>query len=211
MKFTLAAVLAVLLSVNSFAQRNRFDDLDTENFFRVGAKVGANVNKTPGQTFKNSFHYNYQLGGFAQINFSRRFGIQPEVNFVQATAEKSDDLPVLFDDAFRDGKQIRRPFNYLEIPVLINMNVGLSRHVKLQFGPAYNILLGKNEKNTKNDVVTNLYKNGEISAIGGLWIQLPFINIGGRYKMGLSKVTAAADQSQSWRNKAIEVAVGFTL
>jgi hypothetical protein len=82
--------------------------------------------------------------------------------------------------------------------------------VKLQFGPAYNILLNKNAENSKNNTVTNLYKNGELSAIGGLWIQLPFINIGGRYKMGLSKVTAA-DNSSSWHNRAVEIAIGFTL
>lgn len=210
MKFLYFTVITVFISVQSFAQRNKVDDLDTENFLRFGGKLGFNVNKTPDQSFKNSFHYNYQLGGFAQINFSRRFGLQPEVNFVQATAEKGTELPTIFNDAFRDGTQIRRPFNYLEIPILVNMNVGESRHVKLQFGPAYNILLNKNEENTKNNSITNIYKNGEISAIGGLWIQLPFINISSRYKMGLSKVTAA-DNSQSWKNRAVEFAVGFTL
>ena len=210
MKFLLAAVLPLLISISSFGQRNKVDDLDTENFLRFGGKLGFNVNKTPGQPFKNSFHYNYQLGAFAQINFSRRFGLQPEVNFVQATAEKGTEIPTIFNDAFRDGTQIRRPFNYLEIPVLVNMNVGQSRHVKLQFGPAYNILLNKNAENTKNNTVTNLYKNGELSAIGGVWIQLPFINVGARYKMGLSKVTAA-DNSSKWNNKAFEFAVGFTL
>ncbi|MGG9970183.1 porin family protein [Ferruginibacter sp. SUN002] len=210
MKFLIAFALCAITTLNSFAQRNKVDDLDTENFLRAGGKLGFNVNKTPNQSFKNSFHYNYQLGAFVQINFSRRFGVQPEVNFVQATAEQGNELPTIFNDAFRDGVQIRRPFNYLEIPVLINMNVGQSRHVKLQFGPAYNILLNKNEENIKNNTVTNLYKNGELSAIGGLWIQLPFINISGRYKMGLSKVTAA-DNSTSWKNQAFEFAVGFTL
>ncbi|UEG48958.1 PorT family protein [Ferruginibacter lapsinanis] len=209
MKFILAAVLPVLISVNSFAQRNRVDDADTENFLRFGGKVGFNLNKTPGQSFKNSFHYNYQLGGFVQVNFSRRFGLQPEVNFVQSTTTQTTELSDIFDDAFRDGTQIRKPFNYLEIPLLVNMNVGQSRHVKLQFGPAYNILLNKTPEAIKNNTITNLYKDGELSAIGGLWIQVPFINIGARYKMGLTKVTSF-DNTQSWNNRAIEVAVGFT-
>lgn len=209
MKYLLFAVLTVFISITGFAQRNRVDDADTENFLRFGGKLGFNVNKTPEQPFKTSFHYNYQLGGFVQVNFSRRFGVQPEVNFVQATAQKSTELSNIFDDAFRDGDQIRRPFNYLEIPLLLNVNVGESRHVKLQIGPAYNILLNKTAENSKNNTTTNLYKDGEISAIGGLWIQLPFINVGARYKMGLTKV-ASFDNSQSWNNKAIEFAVGFT-
>lgn len=210
MKYPLTAFLLLLISIHGFGQRNKVDDYDTENFLRVGGKLGANINKTPGQTFNKGFHYNYQLGGFVQINFSRRFGLQPEVNFMQATAEQGSKISDVFDDAFREGTQIGKPFNYLEIPLLVNMNVGLSRHVKLQLGPAYNILLHKNADNTKINTTTNLYKHGEFSGIGGLWIQLPFINIGARYKMGLSKVTST-DNTKSWHNKAFEFAVGFTL
>ena len=199
-------VFLILLSAVSSAQRNRSDD-EHENFFRIGAKAGVNANKINGRSYKQEFNYNYQFGGFLQFNFSRRFGLQPEINFVQSSSEFSQDPNEIYDDIFRDGSQKSAKLNYLEVPLLLNINVGLSKRVKLQFGPAYGGLLKQTVDSLKTN--GNIYKNAEWSAIGGLWIQLPFINIGGRYKMGLTNLNAI-DNRQQWKSQAIQVFVGIT-
>jgi hypothetical protein len=91
--------------------------------------------------------------------------------------------------------------------VFLNVNIGPSKRVKLQLGPAYGGLL----KQTVDSLRTNgdIYKNGEWSAIGGLWLQLPFVNIGARYKLGLTNINAIDDR-QTWKNQAIQVFVGVT-
>src|SRR5436190_7693307 len=98
----LLTALLILLSTTSIAQRNRVDD-EHENFFRFGAKGGVNVNKISGQSYSQGFKYNFQAGVFLQFNFSRRFGLQPEVNFVQSSSEFSKDANDIYDDLFRDG------------------------------------------------------------------------------------------------------------
>jgi hypothetical protein len=202
----LIAVLLVLITCGATAQRNKLSD-DHENLFRFGAKGGVNINKVTGQSYKSGFNYNYQLGAFLQINFASRIGIQPEVNFVQGSSEFTNDPNQIYDDLFFDGSQKKSKLNYLEVPVLLNVSLGPSKRVKLQLGPSYGGLLKQTTDSLKNN--GNIYKNADWSAIGGLWIQLPLVNLGARYKLGLSDINAVDDR-QTWKSQAIQVFVGVT-
>lgn len=196
----------LLAVTTSFAQRNPLN-MDSENFFRFGIKGGLNANKISGQSYKSGFNYNYQVGGFLQFNVTSRLGIQPEVNFVQSTSEFTNDANNIYDDLFANGGQRKAKLNYLEVPVFLNVNIGPSKRVKLQVGPAYNGLL----KQTVDSLQTNgdIFKSAEWSAIGGLWIQLPLVNVGARYKIGLTDINDI-DNRQKWKNQAIQVFVGLT-
>jgi len=189
-----------------FAQKKSLD-MDHENFFRIGAKAGVNINKVKGKSFSDAFSYNYQLGGFLQFNVGNRFGIQPEISFVQSSAEVTDDGTVIYDDIFGGGSQAKAKLSSLEIPVLLNINIGNSKRVKFQIGPAFNTVL--KEKFSNLDVQQDVYKKTEWSAIGGIWFQLPFINAGARYKMGLTNVNGI-DNREEWKNQAFQIFVGFT-
>ena len=200
------SVALLIASLPVFSQSN-FKDTDSERFFRFGAKAGVNINKINGQSYKSGFNYNYQLGGFLQFNFSKRFGLQPEVNFVQSSSEFTNDQTDIYDDLFRGGSQKNAKLNYLEIPLLLNINVGESKHVKLQFGPAYGARLSETVDSLKAG--GNIYKGGDWSAIGGLWIQLPVVNIGARYKYGLTNINGIDDR-QTWKAQAIQIFLGVT-
>ena len=198
----------LLVCTNLFAQRNNLDE-EHENFFRIGAKVGVNVNKISGQSYKQGFRYNYQVGGFMQFNFSSRFGLQPEVNFVQSSSEFTGDANDVYNDIFRDGSQKTAKLNSLEIPLLLNINIGLeSKRLKLQIGPAYGNLLRQTVDSLKQG--GSIYKTAEWSMIGGFLIQLPVIHIGARYKMGLNNLNGIDDRQQ-WKSQAIQVFAGITL
>jgi len=199
--------LLLLMSTAGFAQSNKKLNQDHENFFRFGAKGGVNINKITGKSYKQGFSYNFQAGAFMQFNFSNRFGIQPEVNFVQSKSEFSNDATDIYDDLFLGGSQKKATLNYLEVPVFLNINLGPSKRVKLQVGPSYGGLLKQTVDSLKNN--GNLYKNSEWSAIGGLWIQLPLVNLGARYKLGLTNINAY-DDKQTWKNQAIQIFIGLT-
>jgi len=179
--------LFLVICNNAIAQRNKMD-ADHENFFRFGIKAGVNINKITGKSYKEGFNYNFQAGGFIQINFSNRFGLQPEVNFVQTSSEFTNDPNDIYSDIFQGGSQKKSKLNYLEVPLLLNINIGPSKRIKLQAGPAYGGLLKQTVDSLKNN--GNIYKNGEWAAIGGLWIQLPLVNLGARYKLGLTNLNA---------------------
>jgi hypothetical protein len=200
-------ILALISCQSVSAQRNKLDDT-RENFFRFGAKAGVNANKISGASYKSGFNYNYQLGGFVQINFSRKLGLQPEINFLQASAEFSNDPADIYDDIFRDGSQKTSRLNYLEVPVLLNINIGPTKRVKLQVGPAYGGLLKQTVDSLRANIGT-VYKNADWSAIGGLWIQLPLVHFGARYKMGITNLNALDDR-QNWRSQSVQVFLGVT-
>ena len=200
-------IIALLSSSILYAQRNRVTDYGRENLIRPGVTAGVNINKINGQSYKSGFNYNYQLGAFMQINFARRFGLQPEVNFVQASSEFTNDAGTVYDDLFRDGSQKKAKLSYLEVPVLLNINIGLTKKVKLQLGPSYGALL----KQTVDSLKTGggLYKNGNWSAIGGLLIQFPALNFGARYKLGLTDLNGI-DNRQTWKSQSIQFFAGIT-
>jgi len=204
---TILITLLMCCSVLGFSQK-RFDpNADRENFFRVGAKAGVNINKITGQSYKKGFNYNYLLGGFMQFNFSKTFGLQPEVNFVQSSSEFTDDASDVYDDLFRDGSQRKARLNYLKVPLLLNINVGPSKRVKLQVGPQIGGLLNQNVDSLKNNL--DIFKKGDWAAVGGLWIQLPFINFGGRYEVGLSNLNDI-DNREKWKSQAFTIFAGIT-
>jgi len=198
----------LLASTIVFAQRNNLDEAH-ENFFRVGFKGGVNANKITGQSYKQGFRYNYQLGGFMQFNFSSRFGLQPEVNFVQSSFEFTGDANDVYNDIFRDGSQKTAKLNCLEIPLLLNINIGLeSKRLKLQIGPSYGNLIRETIDSLKAG--GSIYKTAEWSMIGGFFIQLPAVHFGARYKMGLTNLNGIDDRQQ-WKSQAIQVFAGITL
>jgi Outer membrane protein beta-barrel domain len=116
----------------SASSQGRFDpNADHENFFRIGAKAGVNINKIDGEAYRSGFNYNYLLGVFMQFNFSKTFGLQPEFNFVQSSSEFTNDATTVYDDLFLDGSQKKARLDYLKVPLLLNINVGPSKRVKL--------------------------------------------------------------------------------
>ena len=199
-------VILIFISYNAVSQRNNLNK-DHENFFKFGAKAGVNINKITGQSYNSGFNYNFQVGGFMQLNFSDVFGLQPEISFVQTQSEFSNDPNNVYDDLFGGGTQHKAKLNYLEVPLLLNINVGPSKRVNLQFGPAYGGLLKQTVDSLKSN--GNIYKNSDWSAIGGLWIQLPLINIGARYKLGLTNINDIDDR-EKWKSQAIQIFAGVT-
>ena len=199
----LCFLMLPVLSLN--AQVSKLDK-DHENFFRFGVKGGVNAGKVSGSSFKKGFKYNYQVGAFVQINFSQRFGIQPEVSLVQNTSEFTDDASVIYDDLF-SGSQRKAKLSYLEVPLLLNVNLGPSKRVKFQVGPAFGGLLKQTVDSLKSN--GDLYKKSEWSAIGGIWFQLPLLHIGARFKQGLTNINGIDDR-QKWKNLSIQVFLGLT-
>ncbi len=209
MKRTIAvylSVLCLLFSNTLFAQKD-FKNLDHETFFRIGAKGGININKIQGQSYKQGFSFNYLLGGFMQFNLGR-FGLQPEVNFVQSSSNFSKDANNVYNDLFYGGSQRGAKLNYIKVPLLVNMNVGESKHVKLQLGPQFSGLLKQTLDSLKAN--KNVFKTSDFSMLGGVWFQLPFVNLGARYELGLTNVNDI-DNKEKWKSQAFTIFAGFTL
>ena len=208
MKTLVLSLLLTALCLNAYSQKRKKDPSETESLFRLGFKGGVNLNKIEGKSFKDEFNYNYALGGFIQINLTRKFGLQPEINFVQTTAEQTNDITVVYDDLFFGGDQKKAKLDYLKFAGLLNIDIGPSQRVKLQLGPQWGRLVSEpsDSLNSSQDV----FKKGEFSALGGIMLQLPLFHIGTRYEIGLTDVNGT-DNHDKWRSQAWQFFVGITL
>src|SRR3954449_8597235 len=64
-----------------------------------GAKLGANLTKIDGVKFSDAYELNYQLGAFAEIDFSKNWGIQPELLFSQTTSKVDSGFHSVYGEA----------------------------------------------------------------------------------------------------------------
>jgi hypothetical protein len=142
-----------------------------------------------------------------QFNFSRKFGVQPEVGFIQATSEQSDDFSEIYDDIGLRGRQLKAKLNYLKLGSMLNLNVGPTQKIKLQFGPQWGMLL--NEKVDSLKTSRNIFKNGDFSLGGGIMFQLPFVHFGGRFEQGLTNINDI-DNKDKWKNQSFQLFAGVT-
>lgn len=206
MKKTSLLFLLFFLFSTAFLFAQKHTQTDHESFFRIGGKAGININKINGQSYKTGFNYNYLLGGFVQFNFGR-LGFQPEVNLVQSSYEFSNDANDIYNDLLSGGGQKKARLNYVKVPLLLNINVGESKHVKIQLGPQYGGLL----KQVVDSVRANrtFFKSSTFSILGGVWFQLPFINLGARYELGLTNVKDVVN-NEKWKSQAYNIFIGFT-
>ena len=183
---------ALLVSLSSLGQG-----------FHLGIKAGANGLKVDGLSFKDGFDYGYSLGGFAEINFSPKIGIQPEVVWNQTnfrTAEK-------FSDIYPQGtSDVKGSLNYLSIPLILNYRP--VKFLSLQAGPQFGILLNKDQSLFENG--KEAFKHGDFSMLGGAQLNIGAIKVGARYVVGLTNINDI-DNKDKWKNQGFQVYLGLRI
>lgn len=171
--------------------------------FHLGGKVGVNMGKVEGQSFKDGFNSGFQLGGFAEIDFAKGFGIQPEVLFNQ-TNTKVSQTPADIADGLKAGESIR--LNYLSIPLLLRLSP--SKLLTFHLGPQFSILTNNHQTTFQN--AKNAFKNGDLSAVLGAQLNLGALNVYGRYNVGLQNINDITD-SQKWKTQTVSFGLGLRI
>lgn len=170
--------------------------------FKLGIKGGADIHKLDGKAFKDEFSYGYHVGGFAVVNLTHKWGIQPEVLFSQVNIDTSSSFSDVYD--FNSVSKVN--LQYLKIPILLNYSP--NPFVTLQVGPQYSILMDKNTTLLKNG--QNAFSNGDFSMIGGLQLNISKLRIYGRYGVGLNNINDIDDQDK-WKNQNIQIGIGLNI
>ena len=169
--------------------------------FRLGLKAGINMNQISGQSFNQSYNLAYHAGAFAEIDFTKKLGIQPELLFNQSTGKTvSGGLSAVTFPS--DNITL----NYLSIPVLLRYSIGSL--VTLNLGPQYSILMNKHQTLLANG--QNAFKNGDFAMVGGLQLNLKVLRVYGRYVIGMNNINDVAN-SENWKNQQIQLGIGLKL
>lgn len=167
--------------------------------FHLGVKAGGNLTKIEGQSFNDGFKLSYQAGAFAEIDFSKTLGVQPELLFSQTQTKTTTFNGNLSPNT--DAK-----LNYLSIPLLLRINAG--KLLTFHIGPQYSILL--NNDNTLLANGKDAFKTGDFSMVGGLQLNLKTLRVYGRYNIGLSNINDI-DNKESWKSQQIQLGIGLKI
>ena len=175
--------------------------------FTAGAKVGANLTKIDGKSFKDEFSTSYHAGGFAIIGLGQKFSLQPEVLWSQTTSKTDTSLKQIPSDAFSAFKNGDVKLDYLSIPVLLNYKF-IGTVLTLQAGPQFGILLNKDENLLKNG--EQAFKSGDFSMVGGAQVKISKFVGSARYFVGLNNISDI-DNQEKWKNQGFQLSVGLSL
>ena len=170
--------------------------------FHLGVKGGANITKIDGESFNEEFKVGYSLGGFAELNFTQKWGIQPEVLWNQSKTTTSTSFNQVYQGVA--GQDIT--LNYLSIPILITYRP--SPLLSLQLGPQFGILLNQDDNLFENG--KNAFKSGDFSILGGAQLNLGAFRAGARYFVGLNNINDLSSE-QKWKNQGFQLYVGIRI
>lgn len=183
--------VALLVFAGTFA--------NAQKGFRLGVKAGANLNKIDGQSFDQGFNFSYHAGAFAEIDFAKRWGIQPEVIWSQTATKPATNLDAIYTTLPTNVK-----LDYLMVPVLLRYSpIGLLSFVA---GPQFGVLINKNENLLSNG--QQAFKSGDFSMVLGAQVNLKVLRIYGRYNIGLQNINDFTDQ-QKWNTQQVQLGLGL--
>jgi hypothetical protein len=192
-KLLTLVILAVCACTSAFSQG-----------FHAGIKGGVNLYKIDGRSFKQEFKHGYNLGAFAELNFSKKWGIQPEVLFNQSSARLSEEFDDIYDEGLRELRDVK--LNYLSIPLLLNFTP--SNFLTFQAGPQFGILLNRDQNLVENG--KEAFQRGDFSMLGGVQLNIGSIKAGGRYVVGLTNINDI-DNRDKWKNQGFQLYLGFRI
>jgi hypothetical protein len=178
--------------------------------FHLGIKAGANLDKVNGQAFDQGFKFGYNVGAFAELNFTSMWGIQPELMFNQTNYRTGSNFSQVYSPGGIDG--VKGKLNRLTIPILLSFRpIPL---LSLQAGPQFGIKLNKDEHLVNN--TADAFKSGDVALVAGAQLNIANFKLGARYVWGLTDVDNYTSGNTntttiSWKTQGAQFYAGFRI
>jgi hypothetical protein len=156
----------------------------------VGIKAGANFSDLSTDNYKASSITSYHAGIYANINFSEKWGVTPEVLWSAQGAEL-------------DAAKLKTDF--VLVPVMLRWRI--IKLISLEAGPQFNFLT--NAKLDDVDVKDDMNGTTYSGAFGAI-VHLPLgFNGGLRYVVGMSDLTKS--DTDDLKDRTFQLYFGWTI
>ena len=175
--------------------------------FTGGIKLGANLTKIDGKTFKEEFRTGYLVGGFAMIGLGEKFALQPEVLWNQTNTRTDTSVKQIPSDALSSFTKGEVKLDYLSIPIMLNYKL-IGNVLALQAGPQFGVLINKDKNLLQNG--KEAFKNGDFSVAGGAQVKTSKFVGSARYVVGLNNLNDL-DNQDKWKSRGFQLSVGLAL
>jgi hypothetical protein len=194
-RFLLAAVLFVFVGSAASAQG-----------FNYGLKASLLFSTIQGNGLKSKFTPGFQGGAFVEYDFSKKWGIQPELLFTQASTKKNDEFNGYYVSAHNTNARDKIKLSYVTVPLLLRYNP--IKNLTFNLGAQYSYLFYANENLIKAN--RDAFKKSDIGAVAGVQVNVANVRFTGRYVLGITNVNDIDDRYK-WKSQqiAIGIAVAF--
>lgn len=196
-------ILSSLLGLFAFMGANAQADSD---LVQIGVKGGVNFSTVAGDDFDSpDSRTSFNAGVVAEVPFSDRFSIQPEVLY----SGQGFDVQEIDQDNFADtDENIEYQLDYIQVPVLAK--IYLIKGLNVQAGPQIGFKIneeidyqpnddaGDLDLDETEDIDISLAAGVEYKFDGGFFVQ-------GRYNYGFTELIKDYDV----HNSVFQVGVGF--
>ena len=137
------------------------------------------------QVDDNNVLTGFNAGLYAKFPIAKGIAIQPEISYTTKGAE------LVYNNAFAKGTS-KFNVNYIEVPVLLVMNITDNFNVHVGPYAAY-MVSGKTETDSniftsENKLDTNDFNKFDAGIAGGVGVDLDALNFGVRYNYGLTNI-----------------------
>ncbi len=190
-------VLTFTIAVHSYAQQS----------MEWGLKAGVNYLKLGGRSFDNTFNPGVSGGGYAEINFSSKWSLQPEFLFNQVQGKTSDGFAQIYQGV--SGQLVT--IDYLAVPVLLAYKPipGLS----ILLGPQYGFAVAQTQGllgpiGTAGGSSEPVFYHSDFSLIFGGQLNMGKFNVGLRYSEGLVNVNRI-NSTDTWRVYGLQAYLSY--
>jgi hypothetical protein len=196
MRKVICVIILAAFMVNANAQ-----------FIKVGPKIGANLQKIDGKSFKDGYQLGYYAGLFAELKLGEKWQIQPEVLFSETKLDQSTDFRDIYKNILSVDSLRKIKLSQLSMPILLNYKI--ANVLALQVGPQFSINLDKNKTLLKN--AGDAFTDGDFAMVGGVKFMLSKFRVSARYILGMTDINNLPEvtDKEQWKSQAIQLGVGF--
>ncbi|SEW37506.1 Opacity protein [Chitinophaga sp. YR573] len=194
-RLLLAGVLLVFLGSAASAQG-----------FHYGLKASLMFSTIQGDGLKSSYPPGFQGGAFAEWDFSKKWGIQPEILFTQAGTRKTDDFQSRYyvSEGNTSSSSNKAKLSYVTIPLLFRYSP--IKDLTFNLGAQYSYLFFANEDFLKYN--KDAFKKTDIGAVAGVQVNVANVRFFGRYVLGLNNVNDITTPQHTWKSQQIILGIG---
>ncbi|CAL1518767.1 porin family protein [Chitinophaga sp. MM2321] len=197
MKKRLLSAVAMVLFIISAARAQEL---------HYGIKADLNLFKIDGEGIQSNYNPGVRLGVFATYDFTKAWGLQPELLFTQANDKKSDVFNARYVNTSNHDANSKIKLSYITIPLLIRYNI--NKLITVNAGPQYSFLFFSNENLLINN--RDAFKRNDFGLVGGLTVSLHAVHFYGRYVVGITDLNNIDDRYK-WKTQQAQIGVGINI
>ncbi len=171
--------------------------------FHLGVKGDIDLTKVSGNGMSNSMLVDYEAGAFGEVNFGKKWSIQPEVLYSRRDAKISDDFSTYYVNQVSTDYKTNVKLNYIVVPIMAKYNI--SKLFTVTLGPQFGFKISDDEELLKSGKPA--FKDLDYGIAGGLELNVSeSFKFFTRYYQGLSNINNIDDR-YTWKTKQVQIGI----